>query len=75
MREDADLRLLPWTRWDNDPMAWQETIVPRIEVGHEGPLPLAIVDLLLLVAVDPNDVPDPTVEILRAGRSMIRRRP
>jgi hypothetical protein len=50
-------RLIPWTNWKLDG-APQEMIVPHIEVGHPGPIPLADIELVthLLVDEDPNSL-------------------
>lgn len=48
-------RLIPWTRW-RDEEAWGEVVVPYVEVGFPGPLPLAFIERMVLVRLleEPN---------------------
>lgn len=50
-------RLIPWTKW-NDERAWSEVVVPYVEAGFLGPLPLTHIERVVLVTVleDPNSL-------------------
>ncbi|RFF54380.1 hypothetical protein D0A36_19785 [Xanthomonas campestris] len=49
--------LQPWTLWQ-DEKAYEEMIVPRVEVGHIGPIPLKFVDHIMHLRriEDPNSL-------------------
>jgi hypothetical protein len=55
LSDQSYARLIPWTSWSLDG-APQEMIVPHIEVGHPGPIPLELIERVthLLVDEDPN---------------------
>jgi hypothetical protein len=59
----ADLR--PWTGWEEE-RAFGEMIVPYVEAGHKGRIPLTLIDEAIELEVEEN--PDPVVAILRKGR-------
>jgi hypothetical protein len=42
--------LLPWTLW-KEQEAYREIVVPYIEAGHPGPIPIEKVDEILIVSV------------------------
>lgn len=57
--------LVSWTLWEKE-KAWGDMIVPHVESGHKGPIPLNLVNEIWIIEVD--DDPDPIVEILRSSR-------
>jgi hypothetical protein len=46
-------RLIPWTNWKLDG-AFQEMVVPHIEVGYPGPIALAEIERVVHLLVDEN---------------------
>jgi hypothetical protein len=42
--------LLSWQMW-KEAKAWSEMVVPYVEMGHHGPLPLSLVDEIMCVEV------------------------
>ncbi len=63
-------QLIPWTLW-KDEEAWREMVVPYVEAGHRGPVPLSLVDEILRVQVEPTpgDNDGSIVTALRRGRA------
>jgi hypothetical protein len=49
--------LLSWQLWKAE-QAWREMVVPHIEAGHHGPIPLALVDEIICIEIeeDPNSI-------------------
>jgi hypothetical protein len=49
--------LVPWTKWKED-SALSEMVVPYVEAGYPGPLPLRLIDELISVELteDPNSL-------------------
>ncbi len=49
--------LIPWTRW-KDENALDEMVVPYVEAGYPGPLPLRLVAEIISVEIteDPNSL-------------------
>jgi hypothetical protein len=57
--------LVPWTLW-RDQQAWGEVVVPYVEAGYRGPIPLTLIDELIEVQV--IEEPDPLGDALLEGR-------
>ena len=53
--------LMSWEAWRSE-QAWTEMIVPYVESGYKGPIPLSFIDELIEVDVERNR--DPIVEAL-----------
>jgi hypothetical protein len=47
-------KLLSWEQWKHQ-KAWGEMVVPHVEAGHYGPIPLALIDEIICVERDEDD--------------------
>jgi hypothetical protein len=57
--------LIPWTQWQQE-QAWSEIVVPHVEAGYLGPIPVPLIDEVLTATID---VPtNPLIEALSRGR-------
>lgn len=56
--------LVPWTRW-KDENASSEMVVPHVEVGYPGPLPLRLVDEV--ISIELKEDPHSLAARLRGG--------
>jgi hypothetical protein len=43
-------RLLPWTRWE-EAQAWSDQIIPHVEAGHFGAIPMTSIEAVLRVFI------------------------
>lgn len=44
-------QLVPWTRWKEEE-AWGDQIVPWVEAGYPGSIPITLIEAVLLVTID-----------------------
>ena len=58
-------RLIPWLRWKEEE-AYHEMVVPYVEAGYPGNIPIALIDVALRVEVD--NPPSPLDLALQAAR-------
>ncbi len=59
-------RLIPWTKWKEE-QAWGEMIVPYVEAGFPGSIPMPSIEEVLRVIIEYP--PDPLIEALEKGRA------
>lgn len=45
--------LVPWIHWQKE-QAWSQMVVPYVETGHEGPIPITMVDEVICVSLIEN---------------------
>jgi hypothetical protein len=62
-------RLILWTKWKEE-QAWSDMIVPYVESGHQGSIPLTSIEEVFKVTIEYP--PDPIAEALRKGRDRAR---
>lgn len=65
-------RLIPWTKW-KDERAWSDKIVPYVEAGYPGPIPMTSIEEILRVIIDYR--PSPLVEALEKARANLAMKP
>ncbi len=60
--------LVPWTMWKTE-QAWSDKIVPYVEAGHPGAIPITSIDEVFRVTIDTPDTPaNRLVEVLNSAR-------
>jgi hypothetical protein len=65
----SDQKLLTWKDWE-DAKAYGEMIVPHVEAGHRGPIPVASVAEIIAFSVEED--PDSIAALLRRAKSKER---
>jgi hypothetical protein len=65
-------RLIPWTMWKEE-QAWSDKIVPYVEAGYPGSIPITSIEEVLRVIIDYPA--DPLVEALEKGRANVAMQP
>jgi len=50
---DIYAALIPWTRWKEEE-AWSDQVVPYVEAGYPGSIPINLIDEVICLTLEEN---------------------